>query len=190
MMRCRFSESGFNAEQIVDEQVPVWFYIDVQKRPVLLHPAGENQDGSYTLTISRDFLKFPPDFYILSKLEKIGSNDCIFHAFEHNEKIFWLEEPISLDEVIRQGYFEQKLGVIKHKIRGKPRNILDSVIEAAQARCKDPKDVSQVWVQLSALALEKTLPLLNASSEGLKYTKDGRAAYFTRDALYKRLKRK
>jgi hypothetical protein len=78
---------------------------------------------------------------------------------------------------------------ITHSTKPKRRDDLAPVIEKAQSLCPDPMDTAAVWVQLEALAQAEYLPLLAAMPEGLKYTKKGTAAYFTRDALSKRLAR-
>ena len=53
---------------------------------------------------------------------------------------------------------------------------------------EDPGDTAQVWAQLQVLADSESPPLLASTSEGLKYKKvKGKDAYFTRDALDKRL---
>lgn len=79
------------------------------------------------------------------------------------------------------------VGVVTHSTKPARRDTLDPVIEHAQGRCKDPQDTAQVWAQLQRLAQDEHAPLLAATHEGLKYTKNGDAAYFTRDALDKRL---
>ena len=67
------------------------------------------------------------------------------------------------------------------------RDILDPAIEHAQGMCRDPKDTAQVWAQLQVLAQGEYAPLLAALPKGLKYTRNGRDASLTRDALDKRL---
>lgn len=67
------------------------------------------------------------------------------------------------------------------------RDSIDPVIELAQSKCTDPKDTSQVWPQMQFLAQAEQPPFLASMKEGLKYHKDGTDAYFTRDALNKRL---
>ena len=78
-------------------------------------------------------------------------------------------------------------GVTVHSTKTKGRNILDPVIETAQGQCTDPKDTAQVWAQMQVLAQVEHPPLLAATDNGLKYTKNGNDAYLTRDALDKRL---
>ena len=217
MTRFRFSESGVKPEQIVDGQVEVWFYIDVQERPVLLHPESESEDGSYTVAISRDFLRFQADFYKLTDLEKIGANECIFHGFLHGEEVVHLEVPITLAEIISQGEFvaetenfsnidhlerptstdeivrlsdlKQGRGVTTHRISQRRSDSLTSVIEVARLRCANPDDAAQVWVQLEELALSGEPPLLDSTTEGIRYGKNGAEAYLTRAALHRRIKR-
>ena len=77
--------------------------------------------------------------------------------------------------------------VVMHSIKTKPRDILVPVIELAQGKCVDPKDTAQVFAQMQVLAQEEHPPLLAATVNGLKYTKNGTAGYLTRDALNKRL---
>jgi hypothetical protein len=218
MTRFRFSESGVKPEQIVDGQVEVWFHIDVQERPVLLYPESESEDGSYTVAISRDFLRFQADFYKLTDLEKIGANQCIFHGFIHGEEVVQLEVPITLLEVIRQGEFgsnavdakddflieraastagleklsniKQAAGVIVHTNSQSRRNILSPLIECAQSKCSNPNDIAQAWTQLRELAMKEVPPLLGVYEERVKYTKDGNAAYLTKAAFGKRMRRK
>ncbi len=61
------------------------------------------------------------------------------------------------------------------------------VITLAQSKCADPNDTSQVWAQMQVLAQREQAPFLASTSEGLKYHKKGGDAYFTRNALDKRL---
>jgi hypothetical protein len=217
MTRCRFSESGFGLEHIVDGQVEVWFYIDVQERPVLLLPDSENEDGSYTVAISRDFLRFQADFYKLAGMEKIGANDCIFRGFVSSDGVIHLEVPITLAEIISQGEFvvetenfrnidhlerpastdeivrlsdlKQGQGVTTHRISQRRNDSLTSVIKIARLRCANPDDAAQVWVQLEELALSGEPPLLDATTEGIRYRNNGAEAYLTRAALHRRIKR-
>jgi hypothetical protein len=79
------------------------------------------------------------------------------------------------------------LQTVKYSTKPPRRDTLNPVIEHAQSKCKDPQDTAQVWAQLQELAQEGHVPLLAAVQEGVKYTKNGKDAYFTRDALDKRL---
>lgn len=67
------------------------------------------------------------------------------------------------------------------------KDSIDPVIELAQAKCRDPKDTNQVWPQMQVLADNEQAPFLASTAKGLKYHKNGKDAYFTRDALNKRL---
>jgi hypothetical protein len=67
------------------------------------------------------------------------------------------------------------------------RDTLKPVIEEAQSKCINPNDTAQVWAQMQMMADEQHVPLLASMKEGLKYHKAGQDAYFTRDALNKRL---
>lgn len=64
---------------------------------------------------------------------------------------------------------------------------IDPVIKLAQAECSDPKDTNQVWPRMQVLAQNEHPPFLASMPQGLKYHKAGTAAYFTRNALDKRL---
>lgn len=64
---------------------------------------------------------------------------------------------------------------------------IDPVIEYAKTKCLDPKNTSQVWAQMQVLAQDEHAPFLASMEKGLKYHKKGKDAYFTRDALDKRL---
>jgi len=81
-------------------------------------------------------------------------------------------------------------GLVVHKTRARPRDILDPVIEKALAKCSDPRDTAAVFVILSEFAVNGVPPLLDATPEGIRYTRDGKDAILTRDALNKRLKRR
>lgn len=61
------------------------------------------------------------------------------------------------------------------------------VIKMAQDKCTNRTDTSQVWAQMQVLAQNETAPFLASTNDGLKYHKKGKDAYFTRDALNKRL---
>jgi hypothetical protein len=80
------------------------------------------------------------------------------------------------------------LNKIVHSTRTR-RDTLTPVIEKAQSVCNDPKDTAAVWAALQVLAENKTAPLFGATEDGLQYFKNGRAAYFNREALRKRLGR-
>ena len=67
------------------------------------------------------------------------------------------------------------------------KDSIDPVIELAQTKCRDPKDTNQVWPQMQVLADNEQAPFLASTAKGLKYHKNGKDAYFTRDALDKRL---
>lgn len=74
-----------------------------------------------------------------------------------------------------------------HSTKAKRRDILVPVIELAQGKCSDPKDTAEVFARLQVLAQEEHPPLLAATQGGLKYMRNGKAAYFTREALDRRL---
>ena len=78
-------------------------------------------------------------------------------------------------------------GVTKHSTKRRRRDSLDPVIELAQSKCIDPRDTAQVFAQMEVLAQAEYAPLLAATTDGLKYTKNGSDAYLKRDALDKRL---
>ena len=67
------------------------------------------------------------------------------------------------------------------------KDSIDPVIELAQTKCRDHKDTNQVWPQMQVLADNEQAPFLASTAKGLKYHKNGKDAYFTRDALDKRL---
>lgn len=79
--------------------------------------------------------------------------------------------------------------VVRHKLRAQARDTLSPVIEATQRQCKDPRDTAEVWTRLEAQANDGIPPLLAATPDGVKYTKNGKDAYLTRDALDKRIRR-
>ncbi len=64
------------------------------------------------------------------------------------------------------------------------------VIKLAKTKCVDPNETSEVWAQMQVLAQDEHPPFLASMEKGLKYHKNGKDAYFTRDALDKRLHRK
>lgn len=66
-------------------------------------------------------------------------------------------------------------------------DLIAPVIKLAQSRCKDPSDTAEVWAHMQVLAQEEHPPFLASMKEGLKYHKDGKDKYFTRDALRLRL---
>ena len=78
-------------------------------------------------------------------------------------------------------------GVVSHSTKTKGRDVLHSAIDVAKGKCIDPTDTAQVMAQMEALAQNEHLPLLAATKDGIKYTKNGENAYLTRDALDKRL---
>lgn len=67
------------------------------------------------------------------------------------------------------------------------KDSIDPVIALAQTMCRDPKDTNQVWPQMQVLAESEQAPFLASTTKGLKYHKNGKDAYLTRDALDKRL---
>lgn len=69
----------------------------------------------------------------------------------------------------------------------KRRDSIDPVIELVQTRCRNTQDTAEVWGQMVALADDRHPPFLMSSEKGLQYSKKGINAYFTRDALDKRL---
>ena len=79
------------------------------------------------------------------------------------------------------------IGTLTHSTKTRGRDTLDPVIEFAQSKCVDRSDTAQVWAQMEVLAQSEHAPLLAATADGLKYTKNGGSTYFTRDALDKRL---
>ena len=81
-------------------------------------------------------------------------------------------------------------GLVVHKARARPRDILDPVIERALAACSDSRDTAAVFVMISEFAVNGVPPLLDATPEGIRYTRDGKDTILTRDALNKRLKRR
>ncbi len=81
------------------------------------------------------------------------------------------------------------LASIVHTTKPRRRDTLTPVIEAAQACCRNPKDTAEVWNALLVQAERRSAPLIGATEDGLQYLKDGSAAFFTRDALRKRLGR-
>lgn len=78
-------------------------------------------------------------------------------------------------------------GVLRHLTKNRRRDAIDPHIELAQSKCRDATDTAQVWPELSALAHEEKAPFLGVFPEGLKYSKNGKAFFFKRDALDKRL---
>ncbi len=80
-----------------------------------------------------------------------------------------------------------RAGLVVNKNRARARDILDPVIELAQAACSDPSDTAAVLVKLTEFALESVAPLLDATREGIRYTRNGEDKFLTRDALDKRL---
>ena len=64
---------------------------------------------------------------------------------------------------------------------------IDPVIKLAKTKCVDPDETSEVWAQMQVLAQDEHPPFLASTELGLKYHKKGKEAYFTRDALDKRL---
>lgn len=70
-------------------------------------------------------------------------------------------------------------------------DVLDPVIEQAQAHCRDPFSVAEVWPQLQALAEARQRPLIGVAEEGIKYTdsKDT-VQFFRKSALKDRLLRR
>jgi hypothetical protein len=78
-------------------------------------------------------------------------------------------------------------GAVVHSTKPSRRDSIDPIIEQAQTRCKDKKDTAEVWAQMLVLAESKSAHLRGASAEGIHYLKEGVVAYFTRDALNKRL---
>jgi hypothetical protein len=81
-------------------------------------------------------------------------------------------------------------GAMKHSTKDGRRDILDPVIDFAQIECRDPHDTAEVWAQLQRMADGEHGPLLASTTEGVKYSKNGRDAHLTRDALDKRLQRR
>lgn len=79
---------------------------------------------------------------------------------------------------------EPKVHSTKDKRR---RDDLWPVIEEAQRKCYDPKDTAAVWGELKRMADHETGPLLAFTGQGIKWTRNGKTAYLTRDALHKRL---
>ncbi len=64
---------------------------------------------------------------------------------------------------------------------------IDPVIKLAKTTCRDPNSTAEVWAQMEVLAQNEQAPFLASTEDGLKYHKKGADAYFTRDALDKRL---
>ena len=63
-------------------------------------------------------------------------------------------------------------------------------IEAAQARCKNPQNVNEVWVELCSMAKIKKPPLLGTTEEGIQYEDSfGDTKYLSKSSLKKRLSR-
>jgi hypothetical protein len=77
--------------------------------------------------------------------------------------------------------------VVTHSTKPPRRDLITPVIEVAQSKCKNPQDTAEVWAQMELLADSENAPLLAATETGLKYRREGKDAYFTRDALDKRL---
>lgn len=64
---------------------------------------------------------------------------------------------------------------------------IDPVIKLAKTTCRDPNSTAEVWAQMEVLAQNEQAPFLASTEDGLKYHRKGADAYFTRDALDKRL---
>lgn len=94
------------------------------------------------------------------------------------------DAPVGFDGVKAES---QAVKSVKHTQVPRRRDTLDPIIELAQSKCSDPKDTAEVWAQMQALAQNEHPPLLAAVLDGLKYTKGGEDAVFTRNALDKRL---
>jgi hypothetical protein len=77
--------------------------------------------------------------------------------------------------------------IITRSTKSPRRDSIAPVIELAQSKCTDPSDTAEVWPRMEALADDEHVPFLASTPLGLKYRKAGKDAYFTRDALDKRL---
>ena len=76
---------------------------------------------------------------------------------------------------------------VTHTTKTPRKDSIDPVIALAQTKCRDPKHTNQVWPQMQVLADSEQAPFIASTEKGLKYHKKGGDAYFTRDALDKRL---
>lgn len=81
----------------------------------------------------------------------------------------------------------RRVATVTHTTKTPRSDSISPVIELAQSKCRDPKDTNQVWPQMQVLADSEQAPFIASTEKGLKYHKDGGNAYFTRNALDKRL---
>jgi hypothetical protein len=79
---------------------------------------------------------------------------------------------------------------ISHSTKSRRRDLLDLVIDEAQAKCSDKWDKAEVWLQLLGLAKARRAPLIGIVNEGLQYEDGEEWKIFKKSALTKRLERR
>lgn len=79
--------------------------------------------------------------------------------------------------------------VLKHSTRGRKRDDLSPVIEAAQERCRNRYDAAEVWNQLLTMADERHPPLQGCAEGEIKYSASGEVKFLTRKQLGDRIRR-
>lgn len=129
-----------------------------------------------------------PKFKFLEKDRNPGSSDYPIFYFDGNVVCV---DDFLVNMILNRKSNDplQKQKIITHSTKMKRRDSLAPVIEQAQLKCQNPRDVAEVWAVLLTFAEEMIPPLRGATEDGLQFLKEGNIAYFDRGALRKRLAR-
>ena len=134
------------------------------------------------------------DSFLQEKIEelKVQKNKLDWRLDPENfgkRKFLPVPEKLKIQPQVDNHGSAQTASVI-HTTREKKRDALTPVIELAQSQCRNPTDAAEVWANLLTLASSKKPPFFGVTAEGLQYHKASeKTAYFTQDALKKRLDR-
>lgn len=81
-----------------------------------------------------------------------------------------------------------------HSTKQERRDEVDVIVDAAIAACGTGADVARLWAHLQKVASDKADAkpgtLIGFDEDGLKYSRNGQAAWITRDAFAKRIRRR
>ncbi len=153
------AELGLTKRQIVNGAIPVWFYIDALKRKFIKVEVSDGPNGLpiHDLSESTNFdaYSIPRTRYKLARHASIGANNCEYQAFlvtneidpSGNTQAVWLSQPISLAEVLSEGWFDVEKAVVNLP----PVDAIDRLIPAfldpaahtPVAKAKEKRPVSE-----------------------------------------------
>lgn len=184
-----FSQKGQWISAFTIDQIAVLFYPNDRKQETdfLEQMTIALDAGTLLSTIGKDGGKFVltrENFAQWEQCPAVPSNSPLRHWLPQ-----WMSAPASKDALLAS---HAPTPVMDTAFRGKTparRDVLTPVIEQAQRMSIDPTDTAAVWNNLVYLAENETFPLINSTHAGLKYSRDDKTKFLTREHLHKRLLR-